>query len=166
MDFFEAVEARASVRKLEPVAIPDGDLTRILDAGRRAPSGMNVQPLQYLVIRDRAMIEKLAKVQDFIAQASCVIAIVADPGASKYWLEDAAAAAENMLLAIQALGYASVWVEGTLLKNEDFAKKLLNVPAEKRFIVLLPIGKAPQETPQADRKPLAEVLWREQYGRR
>jgi len=85
---------------------------------------------------------------------------------SRWWLEDASAAAENMLLAIQALGYASVWVEGTLLKQEDFAKKLLGVPNEKRLVILLPVGKAPQETPQADRKPLQDVLWREQYGKK
>ena len=166
MDFFEAVEARASVRKLEPVAIPDGDLTRILDAGRRAPSGMNVQPLQYLVIRDRAMIEKLAKVQDFIAQASCVIAIVADPGASKYWLEDAAAAAENMLLAIAALGYASTWVEGTLLRREDWAKEALGVPAHLRLLIFLPIGKPASPPAQAPKKPLHDLVHYEQFGQR
>ena len=73
---------------------------------------MNAQPLQYIVVRDRATIERLAKVQGFIGGASVVIAIVADPAASKYWLEDASAAAENMLLAIVALGYGSTWVEG------------------------------------------------------
>jgi nitroreductase len=71
-----------------------------------------------------------------------------------------------MLLAIQALGYASVWVEGTLLKQEDQAKRLLGIPAQKRLIILLPVGKAPQKTPQADKKPLQEVLWREAYGKR
>jgi nitroreductase len=91
---------------------------------------------------------------------------VADPAVSRWWLEDASAAAENMLLAIQALGYASVWVEGTLLKQEDFAKKLLGIPPEKKFVILLPVGKAPQDTPQADRKPLQDIIWREHYGKK
>ena len=53
MDLFEAIERRTSVRQLRPGDIPDGDLERILDAGRRAPSGMNLQPYELIVIRDR-----------------------------------------------------------------------------------------------------------------
>jgi nitroreductase len=166
MDLFEAIEARASVRSLEAVAIPDEDLERILDAGRRAPSGMNTQPLQYIVIRDRAMIEKLSKVQGFIAEASALIAIVADPGASKYWLEDASAAAENMLLAIVALGYASTWVEGTLLRREDWAKEQLGVPDHLRLIIMLPVGKAAGAVAQAAKRPLRELVHHEQFGTR
>ena len=55
---------------------------------------------------------------------------------------------------------------GTLLKEEAFAKDLLAVPAAKRLVILLPVGKAPQETPQADKHPLDAVLWREKYGKK
>jgi nitroreductase len=166
MDFFEVIKKRASVREYAPVEVPEKDLLKIADAGRRAPSGGNRQPLQYVLVREAATLKALAKVQASMPTASAAIAIIADPGVSRWWLEDAAAAAENMLLAIQALGYASVWIEGTLLKQEDFAKNLLDVPAEKRLIILLPIGKAPQDTPQADKKPLEELLWRERYGKK
>ncbi len=166
MDLFEAIEKRASVRAFEPAEVSEADMTKVLDAGRRAPSGGNRQPLRYIVIRDAETLKALEKTQGSLASASAAVAIVADPAASRWWLEDAAAAAENMLLAITALGYASVWVEGTLLKVEDWAKQLLDVPAEKRLIVLLPIGKAPQETPQADKKPIDELVWHERYGKR
>jgi len=166
MDLFEAIEKRASVRAYAPADVSEADLLKIADAGRRAPSGGNRQPLQFILIRDKETLKALEKVQPCFGSASAAVGIVADPAVSRWWLEDASAAAENMLLAVQALGYASVWVEGTLLKQEDYAKKLLGVPPEKRFVILLPIGKAPQETPQADRKPLSEVLWRERYGRK
>jgi len=166
MDLFEVIQKRASVRAYVPVKIPEGDLTKILDAGRRAPSGGNRQPLQYILIQDSKTLKALERVQSCFATASAAIGIIADPGVSRWWLEDAAAASENMLLAIEALGYASVWVEGTLLKEEDFARDLLGVPREKRMPILLPIGKAPQETPQADKKPLKEILWRERYGKK
>jgi len=166
MDLFEAIAARASVRSLEPVDVPDDDIEKILDAGRRAPSGMNVQPLQYIVVREKAMLEKLSKVQGFIGEASALIAIVADPGASTYWLEDASAAAENMLLAIAALGYGSTWVEGTLLRREDWAKAELGVPDHLRLIIFLPFG-APAAAPaQAPKKPLRELVHHEQFGTR
>ena len=166
MDLFEAIETRASVRAYDPVEIPEQDLMKILDAGRHAPSGGNRQPLQYVLVRDPKTLKALERVQNSLATASAAVGIIADPAVSRWWLEDAAAAAENMLLAIHALGYASVWVEGTLLKEEEFARTLLGVPKEKRFVILLPIGKAPQKTPQADKKPLKEILWRERYGKK
>jgi len=166
MDLFEAIEKRASVRTYDAVDVPEADLLKIADAGRRAPSGANRQPLQFIIITSAETLKALDRLQASFATASAAIGIVADLQVSRWWLEDASAAAENMLLAIAALGYASVWVEGTLIKEEDFAKELLGVPDSKRLVILLPIGKAPQETPQADRKPLEEILWRETYGSR
>ena len=52
MDIFEAIRQRASVRSLKAVEVPDRDLERILDAGRRAPSGRNRQPIEFVVVRD------------------------------------------------------------------------------------------------------------------
>ena len=164
MDLFEAIECRASVRAYDPVEVSDQDLRRIVDAGRRGPSGGNRQPLQFIAITKRETLDALETVQEAFASASAAVGIVADPAGSRWWLEDAAAAAENMLLAITALGYVSVWVEGTLLKQEDTAKELLGVPKEKRLIILLPVGKAPAETAQADKKPLEAVMFRDRYG--
>jgi len=166
MELFEAIAKRSSVRAYVPCEVPEADLLRIVDAGRRAPSGGNRQPLEFLLLTGRDTLRALEKVQACFGSASAAVGLVADPTVSRWWLEDAAAAAENMLLALCALGYASVWVEGTLLKQEEFASNLLGVAAPKRLVILLPIGRAPQDTPQADRKPLADVLWRERYGRR
>lgn len=166
MDLFEAIEKRASVREYAAAEVSEADLMKIVDCGRRAPSGGNRQPLQFIVIRSKETLRGLEPVQSCFATATAAIGIVADPAVSRWWLEDASAAAENMLLAIAGLGYASVWVEGTLLKQEDMAKALLGIPKEKRFAILLPIGKAPREVPQADKKPLADLVWREWYGKK
>ena len=166
MDIFDAFAARASVRRLEPAAILDEDLDRILDAGRRAPSGLNVQPLEYIVVREAETIRKLARVQEFIAGASCIIAIAADPTASTYWLEDASAAAENMLLAIAALGYGSTWVEGTLLRHEEWAKEILGVPEHLRLVIFLPVGKPAGGAVQAAKRPFGEAVHYERFGQR
>ncbi len=60
------------------------------------------------------MINRLGFVQSCIANAGAVIGVVIDSQASAYWIEDASAAIENMLLAIVDLGYDSLWVEGFL----------------------------------------------------
>ena len=97
---------------------------------------------------------------------SAAIALVMDERASKHWKEDAAAAIENMLLAIVALGYASVWVEGYVLDQEAYGKSVLGVPGHLRLLAILPIGK-PAVTPvQARKKPLGELVYYDTYGNR
>jgi nitroreductase len=71
-----------------------------------------------------------------------------------------------MLLAITALGYASVWVEGTLLPKLEEYNKALGLPDNMRLVVVLPIGAAAKPTEQADKKPLASMLHWERYGRK
>ena len=166
MEIFEAIAARASVRDLKPVEVADADLERILDAGRRAPSGRNRQPLEFIVIRDAETLKKLSKAQGCIADVSLAVAVAGDPGKSEFWLEDIAAATANMLLAITALGYASVWIEGTLLRAEEEHKKLLGVPEGMRLMVVLPVGEAAKPAKQAQKRALAEMVHWERYGNR
>jgi nitroreductase len=166
MDLFEAIEKRASVRELQRADIPDGDLDRILDAGRRAPSGYNRQPFEFIVIRDPQSLHEFAKCQACIADVNTAIVVVADPDLSQYWLEDLSAATENMLLAITALGYASCWIEGRILPREEQLKEMLGVPAKLRLMVILPIGRAASASAQREKRPLAQVVHRERYGSR
>jgi nitroreductase len=163
MELFEAIEKRACVRKFAPVEIPDAHLERIVDAGRRAPSGKNIQPVSYIVIKSKDTIQKLAKVQACVGEASAAIAVVTDPAQSAFWLEDACAATENMCLAVTALGYHTVWVQGTLSRQEDFAKELLGIPKSLRLLVLLPVGKPADAVAPRSKRPLAEVLHHERW---
>ena len=164
MDLFEVIEKRASVREFQPVSVPEKDLLKIAEAGRRAPSGRNRQPCQFVLITDRVLIERLGAVQSCIGQASAAIAVLVDDKITEFWKEDAAAAIENMLLAITALEYASVWIEGYVLKNEAMVKETLGVPEKLRAIAVLPIGKPAAEPAQAKKKPLEEMLHRNRFG--
>ncbi len=166
MDLFEAIEKRASVRSLRPVDIPRADLERILDAGRRAASGRNTQPIEFIVVRDPETLRALAKAQGCIADVSCAVAVAADPRKSEFWLEDVAAATQNMLLAITALGYASVWIEGTLLRAEADHKRVLGVPDEMRLMVVLPIGAPAGPVQQKEKRPLQDIVHWERFGRK
>ena len=163
MELFEAIEKRASVRNLRAVEVPEADLERILDAGRRAPSGCNTQPWYLLVIRDPRTLAALAGAQGCIGKVSLAIALVADPEQSRWWLEDISAATQNMLLAITALGYATVWIEGTLLRDEAGNKRILGVPENLRLMILLPVGQAEGDVPQAPKRPLAEIVHYEKW---
>ena len=163
MDLFEAIRTRASVRAFEKVEVPDSDLDLILDAGRRAPSGRNLQPIEFIVVREEEALAKLAESQTCIAGASVAIIVAADPHKSDFWLEDASAATTNMLLAITALGYASVWIQGTLRVLAESHKELLGLPAHMRLVVCLPIAKAAGPIAQAQKRPLDDMVHREHF---
>ena len=161
METLEAIRLRRSIRRYTDEAIPRADLETIVDAGRLAATGSNRQPWDFVVVTDRAMIAEFNIAGAWIASAGAVIGVVMDPR-SRWWIEDGAAAIENMLLASTALGYGSCWVEGDALLREEQLKNLLGVPAEKRLMALIPIGVA-AETPAPDKRPLEQVLHWETY---
>ena len=161
MDTLEAIRTRRSIRKYANAAIPKADLETIVDAGRLAATGSNQQPWDFIVVTDRYMISRFKIAGPWIEQAAAVIAVVMDIG-SRWWVEDGAAAIENMLLACTALGYGACWVEGDALPRERELKALLQVPESKRLMTLIPIG-VPAETPSRDKKPLSQVIHWERF---
>jgi nitroreductase len=161
MDVFEAIRTRRSVRAFTGEAIPLEDLEKIVDAGRLAATGSNKQPWDFIVVTDRGMIDQLKTASQWMEKAAAIIAVVMDPE-SRWWVEDGAAAVQNMLLAATALGYGSCWLEGYTLRNEDAFKALLGVPAEKRLMTLVPVG-VPVEWPTKEKKSLEEVIHWERY---
>jgi nitroreductase len=60
MDLFDAIRGRTSIRRFKGQPVPDGDIEKILDAGRLAPSANNTQPWSFLVIRDKAILKLMA----------------------------------------------------------------------------------------------------------
>lgn len=60
MDLFDAIAGRKSIRRFKTTPVPDEDIKKILDAGRLAPSANNTQPWSFLVVKDRAMLGKMA----------------------------------------------------------------------------------------------------------
>jgi nitroreductase len=161
MDALEAIRRRRSVRRYTGDPIPREDLETIVDAGRLAASGNNRQPWDFIVVTDRAMIDRLKVAAGWMDKAGAIIAVVLDPS-SRWWLEDGSAAVENMLIASTALGYGSCWLEGYTLPHEEEFKALLGVPEGKRLLTLVPLG-VPAEWPTVEKKPLEEVIHWEKY---
>ncbi len=161
MNALEAIGKRRSVRKYTGEPIPRKDLEKIVDAGRLAATGGNRQPWDFIMVTDRAMIERLKVAAEWMEKAAAIIAVVMDPS-SRWWVEDGSATVENMLIASTALGYGSCWLEGYTLPHEEEFKKLLGVPKEKRLLTLVPIG-VPAEEPTREKRSLEEVLHWERY---
>jgi nitroreductase len=60
MDIFEVIYSTRAMRRLKPDPVPDELVWKVLDAAIRAPSGGNRQPWNFIVVRDRAVKEKIA----------------------------------------------------------------------------------------------------------
>lgn len=83
MDVIDAIKKRRSIRNFKPDEICETALHKLLNAMRLAPSGANIQPWKFIVVRNRVTKEKLAAAcrwwpgrpegQDFIAEAPVVI---------------------------------------------------------------------------------------------
>lgn len=61
MELFDALQGRRSIRRFKQIPVPDEDIMKILDAGRHAPSANNSQPWSFLVIKDRALLGRMAE---------------------------------------------------------------------------------------------------------
>jgi nitroreductase len=161
MDVLEAIQKRRSIRKYTDTPIPRKALETIVDAARLAATGSNRQPWDFVAVTDRKTVAEFKAAGAWIERAAAVIAVVMDPS-SRWWVEDGAAAIQNMLLAATALGYGGCWVEGDALPREEQFKTLLGVPKEKRLMALVPFG-VPAEAPAKEKKPLGDVLHWEKY---
>jgi len=174
MDLFDAIDRRYSYRgAFTEAAVPREDLERIVQAGIQAPSAKNEQVASFVVVDDPAVLGQLAQIigkSPLCDTAKAMIVCVADPrpilGDMAFDVEDCAASVENMLLAITALGYATVWLDG-VLRRDDKARRvgdLLGVPRDKQVRIVLPIGVAAEPGSQKEKLPLDQRAWFNRYG--
>lgn len=163
MELFETIRARRSVRAFTGQPIPCEHLETIVDAGRLAASGNNRQPWNFIVITEPEILMQLRVPEDhWTKSVAAYIAVVMDTE-SRWWVEDGAAAVQNMLLACTALGYGACWIEGYTLRNEEPFKAILGIPEKLRLFTLIAIG-VPAAQPEKEKKTLHEVLHWQRYG--
>ncbi len=166
MDLFEALAARHSYRgPYTDQDVPREDLRKIVTAGIQAPSGKNFQTTRFAIVDDLELVRQIGQMHTSniaVQQARAFIACIIDrqPQAvyegHSFQIEDCAAAVENMLLAITAMGYASVWIDGWL-RVQNRAEQigaLLGVPPTKVIRVLLPVGVPAERWPQKEKLPV------------
>ena len=164
MDVFEAIAKRKSVRKYKTTPIGKETIEKIISAGSQAPSGNNVQPVEYVVVTDEKTRKKIADICDygrFIAFAPVCILVFSKE--TKYYLEDGCAAIENMLLAATALGLGTCWVAGDKKHYSRIFGNIFSVPNHYKLIALLAVGYGDDTLPRKKKRSLEEVLHWEKY---
>lgn len=160
MKELDFIFSRRSVRSYTGEKIPDATLDLILKAGLAAPSGKDSQPWELVVVRSRETLDQLSEIREYwkmLQKADAVIAVMADisnyaGSSTDFFIQDCAAATENMLLAANALGAGGTWLG--IHPMEDVQRRIreiLGVPGDIIPVCMVTLG-----IPKAPKPPKTE----------
>jgi len=153
----DVVKKRRSVRVFKNDPVPDEMLEKIIAAAALAPSGNNTQPMEIVVVRNKAIMHEIETIigEFFLPpmtqrfDAPLMLVILGDPrlcdGYPQGFVREGilhsslCLAIENMFLAIAALGLGSVWKEVPPSAAVRI-KALLKIPQVFILKTILPLG--------------------------
>ena len=176
MEFTDLVKTRRSCRSFENASLSESQLAAILDAGRWAPSPLNLQPWEFIIINDPEIKSRVRRVAEdakqevsdkngpgwaakygvgFLEEATVLIVVVVSPsrgGLGSFFgqehgaVQAASACIQNMLLTCADMKLGTLWF--TFFRPERL-RAILNIPEELEIAGVIPIGrpKAPTKTP-------------------
>ncbi len=155
MDVLEAIRTRHSIRAYTDQEVPETTIQELLEAAMCAPSAGNARPWHFVVMRDRAVLDAVPSFHPYakmMLQSNAAILVCGDAGNERfgpYWVQDCAAAIENMLLAAHGRGLGAVWL-GLHPRKERKAKmrELVGMPEEMHSLGIVCLG-YPKETKDA-----------------
>jgi nitroreductase len=110
-----AVATRLNVRRYSSQTIGEEDIRALLHAGMAAHSEGDERPWHFVVVEDRATRERIAKTHptaQIVLQAPAAIVVCGDQALQKhagFWVQDCAAATQNILIQAQTLGLGAMW---------------------------------------------------------
>lgn len=146
---------RRSIRKYTSEDVSDELVTELLKAAMSAPSAGNQQPWDFIVVKDRTVLNEIPKVHQYaqmLIEAPLAIIVCGALDREKhkgYWVQDCAAAIENILIEAQFLGLGAVWLG--VYPREDRVEgltNLLGIPENVIPIAVISIGH-PAESKEA-----------------
>lgn len=137
---------RRSIREYKKgYDVKDDDITAILEAGMAAPSGRNLKPWHFIVVKDKETLKKISDIlpnAPMMKNASLCFVICGDTKISEIlWEQDCAAATENMLLAIANIGLGGVWIGvHPRIERKQPLKELFGIPDGIEVFSLIAVG--------------------------
>jgi nitroreductase len=174
MDVFEAIMNRRSIRRYKTDDVPRELTEKILDAGRWAPSGSNIQPWKFIVVEDKKMLDLIRKVSPgYLGETPLAILVCSDRekeyktggvlGRDYMSVADCSMAVENMLLAAHALGLGTCVVKSF---SRIAVKEFLEIPEKIEPELLVIVGYSSHVPAPPARVSLRETAFLNKYGHR
>ncbi len=159
MDALNAILERRSIRAYTDEQIPEEVTENLLRAGMYAPSAMNSQPWEFLVIREpgkKAAASQLGRYWNMLRDAPLGILVMANlksykASSREFFIQDCSAATQNILLAAHAQGLGAVWL-GLYPKKDRMQgiRDIFGIPGDIIPFSLISIG-YPAETKRPHR---------------
>ncbi len=158
MELFDLMYSRRSIRKYTDEKIPDEKLEKIIKSGLLGATGKNTHSPEFIVVTDKAVLEKLSHARVGAAKmlegAAAAIVTLGNEEKTDTFIEDASIALENMHLTAFSLGIGSCWIQGKVRvaengeDTEEYVRSVLEFPKNLRLIAILSLG-VPTEFPKA-----------------
>lgn len=143
----DEIFTRRSVRKFKNTKIEDEKITQLLRAGMQAPSAVNQQPWEFIVVTDK---EKLKQISEFseharpLYEGTAGIIVLGNTErmvVPAMWEQDLGAVVENILLEAVSLGLGAVWL-GTapVEKRMKFLSNYFNLKQNIKPYAVIALG--------------------------
>ena len=169
MDFLELARARNSIRGYLPDPVDDTLLSKVLEAGRLAPSAANRQPWHFIVVREPEQKEALREAYDrqWFMSAPVVIVVCVELDSAwqrsdgvNYAMVDGAIAMDHITLCAADLGLGTCWIGAF---DPETLRRTLALPGHIEPMAMTPLGYPDAEPRPKDRKPAESVIHWEQW---
>ena len=165
MTVIDLIRKRRTIRRFKQETIPYDTLISIVDCGRNAPSAMNKQPLEFILVDQEELLPKIfaqTRWAGYLPKeegppppgqqpTAYVVILVNSNLESERWCgHDIGAAVENMILAALSQGIGSCWIGSV---NRDEVASILHIPDNYRIDSILALGypdEQPVEIPAID----------------
>ena len=162
---FDHIMTRTSVRSYTSQPIEKEKIEMLLRAGMAAPSACNKQPWHFVVINDRKMLDQIPSFSPYasmVREAPLAIVVCGDLDKAldgweqDFWIQDCAAATENILLMAHGLGLGAVWTALYPAKDRyQGMQQLLDLPES-----IIPLNTIIIGYPKGETKP--KEKWKEE----
>lgn len=178
-EMMSVIKGRRSIRRYQDKEIPEGDLQRILESIQWSPSWANTQCWEVVVVKDKAMKQRLNEALPTtnpasrgLPEAPVVLALCGKLQSSGYYkgqaatkfgdwfLFDLGIATQSLCLTAHSLGLGTVVVG---LLDHERAKKVLGVGAGYELVALIPVGYPAKDSPAPKRREISEFLHHEKF---
>ena len=167
---YDAILSRRSIRRFQQRSVQLDLLKKFVNAARVAPSAANLQPLEYFVVTEKELIDKVFETLGWAAyikprwapseneRPTAYIVIIVKGANNKYYLRDVSLAAENIVLAAEEEGIGSCIICNV---DRDKLRDILKVPKDMIIDSVIALGYKAEKSVVEDFRGSVEY-WRDE----